>query len=53
MGTAHQAPVYFDMLSNITVNKKSENTVLLKSTGYEKSRTTVIADGQNFDPTLY
>ena len=42
------------MPSNLTVNKKGEKMVLLKSVGYEKSRLTlmldVTADGQKLRP---
>lgn len=51
MGNADQTPVYFDIPSNLTVNKKG---VLLKPAGYEKSRITVMlavtADGQKLRP---
>lgn len=54
MGNADQTPVYFDMPSNTTVNKKGAKSVLIKSTGNEKARITVmlsvLADGRKLPP---
>uniref|UniRef100_A0A3Q1GUX3 Pogo transposable element derived with KRAB domain n=1 Tax=Acanthochromis polyacanthus TaxID=80966 RepID=A0A3Q1GUX3_9TELE len=54
MGNADQTPVYFDMPSSVTVEKKREKSVLVKSTGNEKSRITVmltcLADGTKLPP---
>jgi hypothetical protein len=54
IGNADQTPVFFDMPMNITVNKKGENSILLKTTGNEKSRITVmlcaLADGKKLPP---
>ena len=54
MGNADQTPVYFDMPSNVTVNMKGAKSVLVKSTGNEKSCITVMltvtADGQKLTP---
>uniref|UniRef100_A0A672HMK3 HTH CENPB-type domain-containing protein n=1 Tax=Salarias fasciatus TaxID=181472 RepID=A0A672HMK3_SALFA len=54
MGNADQTPVYFDMPSHVTVEKKGKKSVLVKSTGNEKSRITVtltcLADGTKLPP---
>jgi hypothetical protein len=42
IGNADQTPVYFDMSSKVTVSKKGEKTVLIRGTGNEKARITVI-----------
>lgn len=42
MGNLDQIPFYFDISSNLTVNKKGEETIFLKLAGYEKSR--IISD---------
>ena len=51
-----ETPVYMDMLPHSTYNKKAEKTVLIKSTGHEKSRFTtvlaVMADGTKLPPML-
>ena len=54
IGNADQTPVYFDMPTSVTVNRKGEKSVLVKSTGNEKSRVTVmltcLADGSKLPP---
>uniref|UniRef100_A0A672FD58 DDE-1 domain-containing protein n=1 Tax=Salarias fasciatus TaxID=181472 RepID=A0A672FD58_SALFA len=54
MGNADQTPVYFDMPSHVTVENKGKKSVLVKSTGNEKSRITVmltcLADGTKLPP---
>lgn len=54
MGNADQTPVYFDMPSSVTVNKKGAKSVIVKTTGNEKSRMTVmlcvLADGRKLPP---
>ena len=51
-----ETPVYQDMLPTTTVNKKGESTILLKSTGHEKNRYTVVlacmADGTKLPPMI-
>lgn len=42
MGNADRTPVYFDMLSNVTVNKNGGKSVMIGSTGNETSRITVM-----------
>ena len=53
---ADQTPVYFDMPTNVTVNKKGEKSVLIRTTGNEKSRITVmlavLADGTKLPPYI-
>ena len=54
MGNTDQTPVYFNMPAPVTVHKKGEKSVLVKSTGNEKSRITVmlacLADGTKLPP---
>ncbi|KAK0133215.1 Pogo transposable element with KRAB domain [Merluccius polli] len=49
MGNADQKPVYFDMPTSVTVNKKDAKSLIVRTTGNEKSRVTVmlvcLADG--------
>ena len=56
IGNMDETPVYMDMLPHSTYNKKGEKTVLIKSTGHEKSRFTtvlaVMADGTKLPPML-
>ena len=56
MGNADQTPVYFDMPVPVTVHKKGEKSVLVKSTGNEKSSMTVmlacLADGTSLPPYI-
>ncbi|QQP49044.1 Pogo ele1 orf1-h 1e-40-j 4, partial [Caligus rogercresseyi] len=53
---ADQTPVFFDMPSSVTVNKRGEKSVIVRSTGNEKSRVTVmltcLADGTKLPPYL-
>jgi hypothetical protein len=42
IGNADQTPVYFDMPSNVTVNENGAKTVLIRGTGNEKARITVM-----------
>ena len=37
IGNADQTPIYFDMPTSVTVNRKGEKSVLVESTGNEKS----------------
>uniref|UniRef100_A0A671NPD7 HTH CENPB-type domain-containing protein n=1 Tax=Sinocyclocheilus anshuiensis TaxID=1608454 RepID=A0A671NPD7_9TELE len=54
MGNADQRPVFFDMPTSATIHKKGEKSVIVKSTGNEKSRVTVmlacLADGTKLPP---
>ena len=56
IGNMDETPVYQDMLPATTVNKKGEKTVILKSTGHEKNRYTVVlacmADGTKLPPMI-
>ena len=56
IGNMDETPVNFDMVGNNTVNKRGEKTVLLKTTGHEKCRYTVVlacmADGTKLKPML-
>jgi hypothetical protein len=50
MGNADETPVFFDMPANTTVDRKGSKSVLVKTTGHEKLRITVmlsvLADGK-------
>jgi hypothetical protein len=54
MGIADETPVFFDMLANTTVDTKSSKSVLVKITGHEKLRITVmlsiLTDGRKLTP---
>jgi hypothetical protein len=54
MGNAGETPVFFDMLTNTTVDTKGSKSVLVKITGHEKLRITVmllvLADGRKLTP---
>jgi hypothetical protein len=54
IGNANQTPVYFDMLSNVTINEYGANSVLISGTGNEKARITVmlgvLASGHKLPP---
>ena len=51
-----ETPVYMDMLPRNSANKKGEKQVIMKSTGHEKSRYTVVlavmADGTKLPPMI-
>ena len=51
-----ETPVWFDMPSASTVNNKGEKTVLVKTTGHEKARFTVVlacmSDGTRLNPMI-
>ena len=55
-GNMDETPVWFDMPSARTVNAKGEKTVLVNTTGHEKSRFTVVlaclADGTKLKPMV-
>jgi hypothetical protein len=54
IGNADQTPVYFDMPLKVTVNEKGAKTVLIRGTGNDKARITVmwgvLADGRKLLP---
>lgn len=54
IGNCDQTPVFFYMPSNTTVNTKGEKTVMIRTTGCEKLRVTVmlacLADGSKLPP---
>lgn len=54
IGNADQTPVFFDMPSNTTVADKGAKSVVVKTTGNEKARLTVmlcvLADGRKLPP---
>lgn len=54
IGNADETPLYFEMPRNTTVNKVGERSVLVKTTGAEKMRCTVMlaitADGRKLPP---
>jgi hypothetical protein len=54
MGKANETPVFFDMVANTTVDTKGSKSVLVKTTGHEKLRITVmlsvLADGRKPTP---
>jgi hypothetical protein len=42
MGNTDETPVFFDMPANATVDTKGSKLVLVKTTGHEKLRITVM-----------
>ena len=56
IGNMDETPVWFDMPCASTVNSKGEKTVLVKTTGHEKSRFTVVlacmANGVHLKPMI-
>ena len=56
IGNMDETPVTMDMVGNNTVDKVGKKTILLKTTGHEKCRYTVVlacmADGQKLKPML-
>ena len=54
IGNADETAVYFDMPTKVTVNAKGAKSVLVKTTGSEKMRVTVmlcaLADGRKLPP---
>ena len=56
IGNMDETPITFNMLSNRTVNKIGEKTVLVKTTGHEKAKYTValgcMADGTKLKPIV-
>ena len=54
IGNADETPVYFDMPSNTTIDDKGAKSVIIKGTGNEKARMTVmlgvLADGHKLPP---
>ena len=56
IGNMDETPVWFDMPSAKTVNSKGQKTVLVNTTGHEKSRFTVVltclADGTRLKPMV-
>lgn len=56
IGNADQTPVYFDMPSSTTVDKKGAKSVSVKTSGGEKQRCTVMlaatADGRRLPPYI-
>ena len=56
IGNMDETPMTFDLPSNRTVSAVGEKTVLIKTTGHEKSRFTVVvacmADGSKLPPVV-
>ena len=56
IGNMDETPMYMDMLPRSTVHKKGAKSVVVKSTGHERSRYTVVlacmADGSKLPPML-
>ena len=56
IGNMDETPVYMDMLPGKTVNKKGQKSIIMKSTGHEKNRYTVVltvmADGTKLKPFI-
>ena len=56
IGNMDETPVWFDMPTSKTVTAKGEKTVLVRTTGHEKSRFTVVlsclADGTKLKPMV-
>jgi len=54
IGNADQTPVFYEMPLNVTVNKKVDKSVILRTRGNEKSLMTVLlsvlADGEETSP---
>jgi hypothetical protein len=54
MGSMDQTPLYFDMLTNTTIEGKGEKSVIVRTSGCEKQRCTVMlaitADGRKLLP---
>uniref|UniRef100_A0A8D0DA03 HTH CENPB-type domain-containing protein n=1 Tax=Sander lucioperca TaxID=283035 RepID=A0A8D0DA03_SANLU len=54
IGNADQTPVFFDMPTSVNVAKKGDKSVIVRSTGNEKNRITVmlacLADGTKLPP---
>jgi hypothetical protein len=54
MGNADETPVFFDMPANTTLDTKGSKSVLVKTTGHEKLKITVmlsvLADGRKLTP---
>jgi len=54
IGNADQTPVFYEMPLNVTVNKKVDKSVILRTRGSEKSWMTVmlsvLADGEETSP---
>ncbi|KAG7164381.1 Pogo transposable element-like 9, partial [Homarus americanus] len=55
-GNMDETPMNFDMISNRTVEAKGSKTILVKTTGHEKARFTVVlscmADGTKLKPMI-
>jgi hypothetical protein len=56
IGNMDETPVWFDMPTAKTISKRGEKTVLIRTTGHEKSRFTVVltcmADGVKLKPMI-
>ena len=56
IGNMDETPMTFDMPSNMTVDKLGAKTVMIKTTGHEKTRFTVVlacmADGTKLPPMV-
>ena len=56
IGNMDETPMCFDMPSNTTLHRKGEKTVLIRTTGHEKTRFTVVlgctADGGKLPPMV-
>ena len=56
MGNMDETPMYFDMPSNTTLHRKGDKTVLIRTTGHEKTHFTVVlgctADGGKLPPMV-
>jgi len=56
IGNMDETPMNFDMVGNRTISSKGEKTILLKTTGHEKTRFTVVlacmADGTKLRPMV-
>lgn len=54
VGNVDQTPVFFDMSTSVTVAKRGDKSVIVRSTGNEKSRITFtlacLADGIKLPP---
>ena len=56
LGNMDEVPLMFDVLSNKTVDAKGSKTIMIKTSGNEKTSYTVLlaccADGTNLPPLL-
>ena len=56
IGNMDETPVYFDMVGNLTIDKRGAKTVQVRTTGNDKNRftcvLTILADGTKLPPIV-